>query len=116
ISALRSAGLSHTLVVDAPNWGQDWSNTMRHDAPTVAASDPNVVFSVHMYGVYDTAAEVRSYLDSFTSRGLAIMVGEFGDMHSDGNPDEATIMSYTRSQGIGLLGWSWSGNGGGVEY
>ena len=89
---------------------------MRDNAPSVAAADSNVVFSVHMYGAYDTASEVRSYLDAFTSRGLAIMVGEFGDMHSDGNPDEATIMSYTRSQGIGLLGWSWSGNGSGVEY
>jgi len=69
-----------------------------------------------MYGVFDTAAEVRAYLDSFTSRRLPIMVGEFGDNHSDGNPDEATIMSYTRSQGLGMLGWSWSGNGSGVEY
>ncbi|WP_243226328.1 cellulase family glycosylhydrolase [Microbacterium sp. CIAB417] len=116
IQALRADGFTHTLVVDAPNWGQDWSNTMRDNAPSVAAADSNVVFSVHMYGVYDTAAEVRSYLDAFTSRGLAVIVGEFGDNHSDGNPDEATIMSYTRSQGIGMLGWSWSGNGSGVEY
>ncbi|GED09862.1 cellulase family glycosylhydrolase [Cellulosimicrobium cellulans] len=116
IQTLRGAGLAHTLVVDAPNWGQDWSFTMRDNAPAVAASDGNVVFSVHMYGVFDTGAEVRAYLDSFTSRGLPIMVGEFGDNHSDGNPDEATIMSYTRSQGIGMLGWSWSGNGSGVEY
>jgi mannan endo-1,4-beta-mannosidase len=66
--------------------------------------------------VFDTAAEVRSYIDSFRSRSLPLIVGEFGDNHSDGNPDEATIMSYTRSQGIGLLAWSWSGNSGGVEY
>lgn len=116
IRALRADGFSHTFVVDAPNWGQDWSNTMRSNAPTVAAADSNVIFSIHMYGVYDTAAEVRDYLDAFTSRGLAIIVGEFGDKHSDGDPDEDTIMSYTRSQGIGLLGWSWSGNGSGVEY
>ncbi|WP_084626453.1 cellulase family glycosylhydrolase [Demequina aurantiaca] len=116
ISTLRAAGLNHTLVADAPNWGQDWSFTMRDNAATVAQSDDNVVFSIHMYGVFDTGAEVRAYLDSFTSRNLAIMVGEFGDHHSDGNPDEDAIMSYTRSQGIGMLGWSWSGNGSGVEY
>jgi mannan endo-1,4-beta-mannosidase len=69
-----------------------------------------------MYGVYDTAAEVTSYLDAFTSRGLPIIVGEFGHDHSDGNPDEDTIMAYTRAQGIGWFAWSWSGNGGGVEY
>ncbi len=116
ISTLRAAGLSHTLIADAPNWGQDWSFTMRDSAGTVAAADGNTVFSIHMYGVFDTGAEVRAYLDSFRSRGLPIMVGEFGDNHSDGNPDEATILSYTRSQGIGMLGWSWSGNGSGVEY
>lgn len=118
IQKLRAGGLSHTLVVDAPNWGQDWSFTMRDSAPSVFASDPqlNTVFDIHMYGVFDTAAEVTAYLDSFTSRGLPIMVGEFGDLHSDGNPDEATIMSYTTAKGLGYAGWSWSGNGGGVEY
>ncbi|MEU1972691.1 glycoside hydrolase family 5 protein [Microbacterium sp. NPDC019599] len=116
IQTLRNAGLTHTLVVDAPNWGQDWSFTMRDNASAVAAADSNVVFSVHMYGVFDTGAEVRSYIDSFRSRGLALMVGEFGDHHSDGDPDEDTILSYTRSTGVGMLGWSWSGNGSGVEY
>ena len=116
IQTLRTAGLTHMLIADAPNWGQDWSFTMRDNAATVAAADGNTVFSVHMYGVFDTAAEVRSYIDSFRSRGLPLMVGEFGIDHSDGNPDEATIMSYTRSTGIGMLGWSWSGNSGGVEY
>lgn len=118
IKKLRAAGLNHTIVVDAPNWGQDWSFTMRDSAATVAAADPtgNTVFSIHMYGVFDTAAEVTAYLDAFTSKGLPIIVGEFGHDHSDGNPDEATIMSYTRAKGIGWFAWSWSGNGGGVEY
>jgi hypothetical protein len=86
---------------------------MRDSAADVLAADPdgNTVFSVHMYGVYDTAAEITSYLDTFTSQGLPIIVGEFGHNHSDGNPDEDTIMSYTRSQGIGWFAWSWSGNG-----
>jgi mannan endo-1,4-beta-mannosidase len=116
IQTMRAAGLTHTLVADAPNWGQDWSFTMRDNAAAVAAVDGNTVFSVHMYGVFDTAAEVRSYIDSFRSRSLPLMVGEFGNLHSDGDPDETTIMSYTRSQGVGVLAWSWSGNSGGVEY
>ncbi|MFC4631696.1 glycoside hydrolase family 5 protein [Promicromonospora alba] len=118
IHRLRDAGFEHTIVVDAPSWGQDWQGIMRDSAADVLAADPdgNTVFSVHMYGVYDTAAEVTSYLDAFTSQGLPIIVGEFGHDHSDGNPDEDTIMSYTRSQGIGWFAWSWSGNGGGVEY
>ncbi|MER7833046.1 cellulase family glycosylhydrolase [Streptomyces sp. NPDC095602] len=118
ITRLRAAGFRHTLMADAPNWGQDWSNTMRDDAAAVFAADPqrNTVFSVHMYGVYDTAAEVRSYLTSFTTRRLPIVVGEFGHDHSDGNPDEDAIMATARELGVGYLGWSWSGNGGGVEY
>ncbi|GAA0927647.1 cellulase family glycosylhydrolase [Virgisporangium aurantiacum] len=118
IRRLRSAGFQHTIMVDAPNWGQDWTFTMRDNAPTVKAADTtgNTVFSIHMYGVFDTAAEVQAYLSSFISRGLPIAVGEFGNNHSDGNPDEDTIMSYAQANRIGYLGWSWSGNGGGVEY
>ncbi|MEV2241217.1 cellulase family glycosylhydrolase [Micromonospora sp. NPDC049891] len=118
IRRLRNGGLTHTIMVDAPNWGQDWSFTMRDNAPTVFNADParNTVFSIHMYGVFDTAAEISDYLGRFRSRGLPIVVGEFGHNHSDGNPDEDAILSYTQANGIGWLGWSWSGNSGGVEY
>ncbi|MEE1930645.1 cellulase family glycosylhydrolase [Streptomyces sp. TRM 70351] len=118
IQKLRAAGFDHTIMVDAPNWGQDWSHTMRDNAASVFAADPdrNTVFSVHMYGVYDTAAEIRSYLTHFVDAGLPILVGEFGFDHSDGNPDEDTILATAEELGLGYLGWSWSGNGGGVEY
>ncbi|MFE3827817.1 cellulase family glycosylhydrolase [Streptomyces sp. NPDC059092] len=118
IQRLRSAGFAHTLMVDGPNWGQDWSFTMRDNAASVFAADPdrNTMFSIHMYGVFDTAAEISSYLNSFVSAKLPILVGEFGHLHSDGDPDEDAIMSTTQSLGLGYLGWSWSGNGGGVEY
>ncbi|WP_246212220.1 cellulase family glycosylhydrolase [Streptomyces abyssomicinicus] len=118
IVKLRGAGFRHALMVDAPNWGQDWSGTMRDNAVSVFAADPdrNTIFSIHMYGVYDTAAEVQSYLNHFVTNKLPIVVGEFGNDHSDGNPDEDAIMATAQSLGIGYIGWSWSGNGGGVEY
>ncbi|RCV50923.1 glycoside hydrolase family 5 protein [Marinitenerispora sediminis] len=118
VQRLRSAGLAHTLMVDAPNWGQDWSFTMRDQAAGVFAQDPqrNTVFSVHMYGVFDTAAEVDDYLTRFRDAGLPLVVGEFGHNHSDGDPDEDAIMSRAQDLGIGYIGWSWSGNSGGVEY
>ncbi|MFJ5778982.1 cellulase family glycosylhydrolase [Streptomyces sp. NPDC093094] len=118
IVKLRNAGINNALMVDAPNWGQDWSNTMRNNAASVFAADPdrNTVFSIHMYGVYDTAAEVQSYLNDFVNNKLPIVVGEFGDNHSDGNPDENAIMATAQSLRVGYLGWSWSGNGSGVEY
>ncbi|MFR9721933.1 cellulase family glycosylhydrolase [Streptomyces sp. MS19] len=118
IGRLRDAGFDHTIMVDAPSWGQDWAGVMRDNAQSVFASDPdrNTIFSVHMYGVYDTAAKVRDYLGAYVNAGLPVLVGEFGFDHSDGNPDEDAIMATTQSLGLGYLGWSWSGNGGGVEY
>ncbi|MEU1422020.1 cellulase family glycosylhydrolase [Kitasatospora sp. NPDC086009] len=118
ISRIRAAGLHHALMVDGPNWGQDWSHTMRDNAGSVFQSDPdrNTIFSIHMYGVYDTAAEVQSYLGAYVNAGLPIVVGEFGANHSDGNPDEDAIMATAQSLSVGYIGWSWSGNGGGVEY
>jgi mannan endo-1,4-beta-mannosidase len=110
ITRLRNAGFQHTIMIDAPNWGQDWQFVMRDTAATVFAADPsgNLIFSIHMYGVFNTAAAVTSYLDSFTSRRLALCVCEFGP--SDGSVDVNTIMSATQAAGIGNMGWSWSGN------
>lgn len=118
IQRLRSNGFEHLIVADAPNWGQDWAFIMRDNAPSVLAADPqrNTLFAIHMYGVFDTAAEVTAYVSSFRGRNLPLVIGEFGHNHSDGNPDEDTIMATAQSQGIGYIGWSWSGNSGGVEY
>lgn len=113
IRALRSGGLTHMLMVDAANWGQDWSNAMRDNAPSILAADPlkNTIFSVHMYEVYNNASIVQSYLNSFQTRNLAIVVGEFGAEHSGSNVAEEAILQYAQDMGIGYLGWSWSGNG-----
>ncbi|QNP74875.1 glycoside hydrolase family 5 protein [Streptomyces roseirectus] len=118
IQKLRGAGFNHTLMVDAPNWGQDWAFTMRDNAASVFAADPdrNTVFSVHMYGVFNTAAKVNDYLNRFVAAKLPIVVGEFGHNHSDGNPDEDAILATTQRLGLGYLGWSWSGNGSDVGY
>ncbi|MGI5184092.1 glycoside hydrolase family 5 protein [Dactylosporangium sp. CA-152071] len=118
VKKLRDAGLRHLIMVDGPNWGQDWSGVMRSNATSVFNSDPrrNIVFSVHMYGVYGTASKVTDYYDAFQNAGLPLVVGEFGWKHTDGDVDEDTIMNEAQSRGIGYLGWSWSGNSGGVEY
>ncbi|WP_238609097.1 cellulase family glycosylhydrolase [Bifidobacterium animalis] len=116
IRQMRDAGFKHTLVLTAPNWGQDWQDVMKDNAKSVYSQDSNVLFDVHMYGVYSTADKVKSYIDSFVNQGLPLMVGEFGNKHSDGIPDAATIMSYTKEKGVGMLAWSWCGNTEGVEY
>lgn len=40
ILEMRNAGFQHTLIIDAPNWGQDWQFIMRDNAASVLASDP----------------------------------------------------------------------------
>jgi mannan endo-1,4-beta-mannosidase len=118
IKRLRAAGIKNTIVVDAPNWGQDWAGIMRDNAAAIFAADPdaNVLFSVHMYGVYAQGSTITAYMDAFQAKNLPLIVGEFGNTHSDGDVDEDTILAQAQARGIGWLGWSWSGNGGGVEY
>jgi hypothetical protein len=120
VGALRAAGLTHTLVVDAPNWGQDWTATMMNgDGNAIWDVDPekNLVFSVHMYQEFPTEADVTTYYNTFLGNYEApLIVGEFAADHgSAGDVAEAAIMSFAESLGIGYLGWSWSGNGSGLE-
>lgn len=113
IQKLRNAGLSHTIMVDAPNWGQDWQGVMRDNAQSVYSADPtgNLIFSIHMYSVYDTAQEINDYLNHFVDAGLPIVVGEFGGPADQyGDPDEATVMAAAQRLNLGWIAWSWSGN------
>ncbi len=114
IQALRNAGLTHNLMVDAANWGQDWSNTMRNNAMQIWNADPqrNLTFSVHMYEVYAQASAVQSYMQAFDDMALPLVIGEFGADHQGQPVDEAAIMSQAQARGNGYIGWSWSGNGG----
>ena len=74
IQKLRNAGFEHMIMVDAPNWGQDWQDVMRDNAQSVYAADTtgNLIFSIHMYGVFDTAAEITDYLNAFVDARLPI--------------------------------------------
>ena len=86
--------------------------------PASLLQDPlrNTVFSIHMYGVFETAASIQNYLSHFVNAGLPLVIGEFGHLHTDGDPDEDTILASAQAYGIGYLGWSWSGNCCGGEY
>ncbi|MDQ0912497.1 mannan endo-1,4-beta-mannosidase [Streptomyces canus] len=113
IQKLRNAGFEHTIMVDAPNWGQDWQQVMRTNAQSVYAADAtgNLIFSIHMYSVFDTAAEITDYLNAFVSAKLPIVIGEFGGPADQwGDPDEDTMMATAEQLDIGYLAWSWSGN------
>src|SRR5690606_5368482 len=117
IALMRSFGYDHTLVVDAPNWGQDWQFVMRDNAQQIANSDPqdNILFSIHMYEVFNSPQNVINYMNAFQQMGLPLMVGEFGHNHNGQNVAWETVMSEAESRGIGWFAWSFSGNSGGAE-
>lgn len=118
IPKLREAGIKNTIMVDAAGWGQ-YGKCIAEKGSEVFASDPdgNTMFSVHMYGTSGkNESTIESNLTAATDQDLCVCVGEFGYKHSDGDVDEEYIMKYCEEQKIGWLGWSWKGNGGGVEY
>lgn len=115
---LREAGIKNTIMVDSAGWGQ-YGESIRKYGKEVFDSDPdkNTMFSIHMYGAAGkNSATIAKNLKGATDQGLCVIVGEFGYNHSDGDVDEAYIMQYCNENDLGYLGWSWKGNGGGVEY
>jgi len=112
IATLRARGLRHTLVIDAHDYGQDRSGTMRDKAAELFAADPlrNLVFDVHMYEAYGEARAVEAYLRAFETARLPLIVGEFGPDHRGEPVDEETIFRLSGEMGVGYLAWSWSGN------
>lgn len=112
IARLRAAGFQHLLMMDAPNWGQDWNFVMRDTAQSVEAADPmhNTVFSVHMYSVFNQASYISAYFDAFKAKNLPLVVGEFGYRFDSSQVDDEAVMSQAVARGIGYIGWSWAGN------
>ena len=115
IQALRAAGLTHTLMIDGATWGQDWSNTMRANALQLWNADArrNLVFSVHMYEVYQSVTPVAAYMQAFQDMNLPLVVGEFGPINNGQFVDSESVIAQAQTRGLGYIGWSWSGNGGG---
>jgi len=112
IRKMRANGFEHLLMVDAPNWGQDWQYVMRDNAQTILDADTqrNTVLSIHMYAVFNTAASIVDYLNRFQTNGWPLVIGEFGWRFNAGEVDHETILAEAQARGLGYLGWSWSGN------
>jgi len=117
VTAMRSAGLNHTLVIDANGFGQNASVIMS-DGAALLTADPqhNLLFSVHMYEAFGAAAggrtKITSTLQQAVSAQLPLIVGEFGAQ--GGNPpvaiDAGFIIAECGRLRLGYLGWSWKGN------
>jgi mannan endo-1,4-beta-mannosidase len=114
IRALRNAGLTHTIMIDGATWGQDWSGTMRDNAMQLWNADSlhNLVFSVHMYEVYQSLSTVSNYMQAFDDKNLPLVIGEFGPVNNGQFVDAESVIAQAQARGNGYIGWSWSGNGG----
>lgn len=112
IRRLRESGYTHTLMIDAPNWGQDWRETGKKRAKEVVTSDPlrNTIYSVHMYEVYGSEERVRTYIEAFVENQVCLVIGEFSTVHYGKPVNAEAIMKWSQHYGIGYLGWSWFGN------
>ncbi|MEU4422881.1 cellulase family glycosylhydrolase [Actinoplanes sp. NPDC024001] len=112
IQKMRANGFEHLLMIDAPNWGQDWQYVMRDNAQTVLDADTrnNTVLSIHMYAVFNTAASITAYLDHFERQGWPLVIGEFGWRFDASQVDHEAILAESAFRDLGYLGWSWAGN------
>lgn len=117
INTIRSAGITNGLVVDAGGWGQDGQDILNYASAVMNGnSNKNIMFSIHMYGSWNNDSDIDSFLTSCQSKGIPIMVGEFGYNYNSGNNnlsckvDAAHLMKECNKLGIGYLAWSWCGN------
>ncbi len=118
IGVVRNAGIENMIMIDSAGWGQ-YPTSIKEMGAEVFAADPNknTVFSIHMYEYAGgTADMIKSNIEGAMQSGAPIVIGEFGNKHTDGDVDEAYLMDYCVDNQIGYIGWSWKGNSGGVEY
>ena len=86
ISTMRTAGISNVLVIDSGGWGQDSNDILNYASSIMSSnSNKNVMFSIHMYGSWNSNSAIDSFLTSCKNSSIPIMVGEFGYNYNSGN-------------------------------
>lgn len=118
IQSIRNAGISNMIMVDCAGWGQ-YPDSIKNYGKSVfnADSHRNTVFSIHMYEYAGgNASTVKTNIDNALGIGVPVVIGEFASEHTNGDVDEATIMSYCTSKNVGYIGWSWKGNNSDLAY
>ena len=110
VSIMRKGGITTTLVIDAPDCGQDLINgsTVKSYAMAIFNSDSlkNCLFTVHLYGEWEsTGGSKPSNLPSIKNAGIPFVVGEFA-----ASVDDTSVMNVCQRNKIGWMAWSWEGN------
>ena len=122
ITAMRTAGIKNTILIDAGGCGQN-PGTLINYAQELLDFDPekNILFAIHFYGMWMTKEKskqswqfyVEDYLQQFKTKKIPVIVGEFG---WTGAPDNFTlydpkkIITESNKHGIGWLFWAWNSN------
>ena len=122
ITALRTAGIKNTILIDAGGCGQN-PTTLINYAQELLDFDPekNILFAIHFYGNWMTKEKskqvwqyyVEDYLQKFKDKKIPVIVGEFGWTGAPDNftlYDPKTIISESNKHGIGWLFWAWNSN------
>ncbi len=114
IRRIRETGVNAPLIIDAPDWGKNFTTLKQSAAPLVAA-DPqhNMMFSIHMWwprmwGYSEKS--VRQAVQDAVSLNIPLIVGEFGhawDESDNGKIPYQTILEECQKNDIGWLAWSW---------
>lgn len=117
VSKIRTAGYTGVLVIDAGGWGQDGNDILNY-ASAILASNTNksVMFSIHMYGSWNSTTDVDKFMSSCHSKSIPIMVGEFGYNYNNGSNNLGCKVNATHLMNVckywryGFCAWSWCGN------
>ena len=117
ITTIRNSGIVTTLVCDGPGYGQKTSGALNY-GQELLNYDPqhNLLFSIHMYVVYNNSSDIYNAFYNFNSKNLPMVVGEFGWNSNNGNNnlgckvDHKLLMQYANQFGYGTLAWSLKGN------
>lgn len=123
ITTIRNTGLTTTIVIDNPGWGQNGNGGLWHGWDLVN-HDPrhNLLFSIHMYGSWNNSNDISVAMNNYNSNGLALVIGEFGYNYNNGNNnlgckvDAPLLMQYATNYGIGYIAWSTQGNDSGNAW
>ena len=106
---------SEPIICDIPGWGQE-----THTAADASSeiNDDDIIFSVHIYtnGWNGKAGHnlCEADLDYLEDAGRPCMVGEFGN-GGGGSVDWSALVDHARSKSWSVIGWSWNGDGGGMN-
>lgn len=113
ISSLRTAGITVPLMIDAANFGQDFSNFTNY-AQAVFNSDPqkNVIFSIHLYGnggsaISGSPSPIQQLATQSASQGMVFAAGEYGSQGSLGGATVQGVINACNSSGLGWVAWAW---------